>query len=209
MAEGFKRGEAGSQVNSWMPSSNASTPNGFTSSILPYGLQLRQTINAGTTSVTIPAGITFVYAIAVGGGGGGGGGGAGGVAWGWTLATSSCVVGTGGTAGLAGGYSRYGNVIAGGGNFAGSAGGGTGVLGGAGGGGGNNNSGGTGGTSYWGVPGGAGFHNFFIEQTDKIARSNSRCNIDSHPVRINKEYIDNYDSIKWEYSKVNNLTKHL
>jgi len=56
---------------------------------------------------------------------------------------------------------------------------------------------------------GAGFHNFFIEQTDKIARSNSRCNIDSHPVRINKEYIDNYDSIKWEYSKVNNLTKHL
>jgi len=85
MAEGFKRGEVGSQVNSWMPSTNTVTPSGFTSSIAPFGLQLRQTINAGTTSVTIPAGITFVYAIAVGSGGGGGqyvagatGGGAGG-----------------------------------------------------------------------------------------------------------------------------------
>ena len=122
MAEGFKRGEVGSQVNSWMPSTNTVTPSGFTSSIAPFGLQLRQTINAGTTSVTIPAGITFVYAIAVGGGGGGssgsGGGAAsaGGVAWGWTLATSSCVVGTGGVSAAAGGYTRYGNVIAGGGN---------------------------------------------------------------------------------------------
>ena len=99
MAEGFKRGEVGSQVNSWMPSTNTVTPSGFTSSIAPFGLQLQQTINAGTTSVTIPAGITFVYAIAVGGGGGGGGsgfgsgGGGGGISWGWTLATSSCVVG--------------------------------------------------------------------------------------------------------------------
>ena len=107
----------------------------------------------GEIDVTIPAGITFVYAICVGGGGvgfnlGGGsgsrGGGGGGIAYGWTLATSTCIVGPGArTTASSGGYTRYGSVIAGGG-----AGGSAGVLG----------SGGAGpsagGTSYWGVPGG-------------------------------------------------------
>lgn len=120
MKERFIRGEAGSQVSEWNPSAINTTSNSFTSSILPYGLQLRQTKNAGDTSVTIPSGITWVYAICVGGGGGGrssGGGGAGGVAWGWTLATSSCVVGAGGTYNVttSPGYTRYGHIIAGGG----------------------------------------------------------------------------------------------
>jgi hypothetical protein len=77
----------------------------------------------GTTAVTIPNGITFVYAVVVGGGGGGsngtlstnGGGGAGGVAWGWTIANSSSFIGAGGVFAAAGGYTRYGNIIAGGG----------------------------------------------------------------------------------------------
>ena len=69
MTNPIRRGQPSSQINTWFPSTNKSTPNNFTSSILPYGLQLKQTINAGTTSVTIPAGITWVYAICVGGGG--------------------------------------------------------------------------------------------------------------------------------------------
>jgi hypothetical protein len=73
----------------------------------------------GEIAVTIPAGITWVYAICVGGGGGGTAGstagGAGGIAWGWTLASSICVVGAGGTGQVAGGYTRCGNVITGGG----------------------------------------------------------------------------------------------
>ena len=120
MANPIKRGESGSQVNSWAQNDRA-TDYGFASTILPYGLQLRQTINAGTTSVTIPAGITWVYAIAVGGGGGGfsasagaSGGGAGGISWGWTLSNSTCIVGTGGN-NASGGYTRYGSIIAGGG----------------------------------------------------------------------------------------------
>ena len=111
----------------------------------------------GTTAVTIPAGITFVYAICVGGGGGaaGGGGGAGGVAWGWTLANSSSFIGSGGTNfPTAGGYTRYGNVIAGGGGLGGAAGSNSGILGAGGGGGGNENSGGAAGSNYLGIPGG-------------------------------------------------------
>jgi len=111
----------------------------------------------GTTAVTIPAGITFVYAICVGGGGGasGGGGGAGGVAWGWTLANPSSFIGSGGTnAPTAGGYTRYGNVIAGGGGLGGAAGSNNAILGAGGGGGGNENSGGAAGGNYWGIPGG-------------------------------------------------------
>ena len=99
MAHPNRRGQSGNEVRTSMRGVGY-TPFSQTHFILPYGLRLQQTINAGTTSVTIPAGITFVYAIAVGGGGGGSttaGGGAGGVAWGWTLATSSCIVGTGGT----------------------------------------------------------------------------------------------------------------
>jgi len=99
----------------------------------------------GAITVTIPSGITFVYAIAVGGGGPAGatgayGGGAGGVAWGWTLATTSCVVGAP-VGGTTGNYTRYGNVIAGGGGYS------TGFLGGGGG-------SGAGSTNYWGIPGG-------------------------------------------------------
>ena len=114
-----RKGQAGNPVSTGMQSATY-TPFVNTHFNLPYGLYLRQTILTGTTSVTIPAGITFVYAIAVGAGGAGnggggsaGGGGAGGVAWGWTIATGSCIVGAGGTS--TGGYTRYGNIIAGGG----------------------------------------------------------------------------------------------
>jgi hypothetical protein len=104
----------------------------------------------GTTDVTIPSGITFVYTICVGAGGGTlatiSAGGAGGVAWGWTIATPSSVVGAN-SAGAVGGFSRYGNVIAGGGGSGATA---------------VNGPGGAGGfsagnTNYWGIPpGGAG-----------------------------------------------------
>ena len=148
MANPSRRGQVAGPVSGQMRG-DEETPFANTSAILPYGLQLRQTINAGTTSVTIPAGITFVYAIAVGGGGGGGGGnggGAGGIAWGWTLATSSCIVGEGGLQNTAGNYTRYGNIIAG------AGGGGNGTLGVLGGGGGANVAGGT---NYYGIPGGS------------------------------------------------------
>ena len=148
MANPIRRGESGSQVNTWAQNDNY-TPNGFTSSILPYGLQLQQAFassggvfnitsmsgdgsnmtittsspsgvvpsqsitifnssisgyngtyqvgvissptsfganpgpalgtatgsfiaSTGSSGVTIPAGITWVYAICVGGGGAGG-----------------------------------------------------------------------------------------------------------------------------------------
>jgi hypothetical protein len=90
----------------------------------------------GEIPITIPNGITFVYAIAVGGGGGGSsnsGGNAGAVSWGWTLATPSCVISASANVGIAGGYTRYGNIIATGGGIATAA----------------------GPTNYWGIPGGA------------------------------------------------------
>ena len=120
MSNPNRKGQAGNPVSIGMQSATY-TPFVNTHFNLPFGLYLRQTILAGTTSVTIPAGINFVYAIAVGGGGGAGNGaasGAGGIAWGWTVATSSCVVGTGGAVNAAGNYTRYGNVIAGGGGQA-------------------------------------------------------------------------------------------
>jgi hypothetical protein len=89
----------------------------------------------GEIAVTIPAGIAFVYAIAVGGGGSGSsnaGGNAGAVSWGWTLATSSCVIATPAAIANAGTYTRYGNIIATGGGTASAA----------------------GPTNYWGIPGG-------------------------------------------------------
>jgi hypothetical protein len=101
----------------------------------------------GTTDVTIPTGITFVYAICVGAGGGTlstiSAGGAGGVAWGWTLANPSSAIGANTTG--AGGFTRYGNIIAGGGGSGGST---------------PNGPGGAGGysagiTNYWGIPGGS------------------------------------------------------
>ena len=119
MANPNRRGSAGNPVSTGMQG-DTYTPFTNTHFVLPYGLRLQQTKNAGDTSVTIPAGINFVYAIAVGGGGGGGttttnGGGAGGIAWGWTIATSSCVVGAGAASNGTSGYTRYGNIIAGGG----------------------------------------------------------------------------------------------
>ena len=149
MANPIRRGLAGSQVSDWSPVNDEFTPLNQTSMIAPYGLRLQQTITS-SGSVTIPAGIAWVYAIVVGGGGGGGngGGGAGGVSWGWTLSQSTCIVGAGGFSAI-GGYSRYGNIIAGGGGASA----GNGVLGGGGGGG--NTGAGAGGTNYWGIPGGA------------------------------------------------------
>ena len=117
MSNPSRRGQVGSEVSSSMQGADF-TPFVNTHFNLPYGLRLQQTINAGTTSVTIPDGITFVYAIAVGGGGGAtqnNAGGAGGVAWGWTIASPYCVVGAGGVSSTAGGFTRYGNVMAGGG----------------------------------------------------------------------------------------------
>jgi len=107
----------------------------------------------GPVPVTIPDGITWVYAICVGGGGAaadlgtGQGGGGGGVAWGWTLASSTCVIGNGGTGGSfpnVGLYTRYGHIIAGGGGASGA----SAFLGGAG------QAGFNGATNYWGMPGG-------------------------------------------------------
>ena len=112
----------------------------------------------GEIPVTVPTGVTFVYAIIVGGGGAGtgfggagAGAGAGGVAWGWTSISPICVIGAGGTTGY-GNYSRYGNLIAGGGAPQSN----PGQLGGGGGGSAYNQNSGGGATNYWGIPGGAG-----------------------------------------------------
>ena len=141
MANPIKRGQAGAQVSDFGSSTSAGS---FVSSITPYGLKLQQVITS-TGSVTIPAGINFVYAICVGGGGAGVfngyGGGAGGITWGWTIASPSCIVAAGATAGTSfGGYTRYGHLIAGGGG--GNNGG---YLGGA------SGFNGSGSTNYWGV----------------------------------------------------------
>ena len=122
----------------------------------------------GVVPVTIPAGVTWVYVILAGAGGGAGGTGvgsggpgAGGVAWGWTLASSVCVIGgSGSVVNEPGGYSRYGHIAAGGGaatqgnNGSAAAFG----LGGAGCGSSSNAGGGGGGagtTNFYGMPGGA------------------------------------------------------
>ena len=103
----------------------------------------------GEIAVTIPTGITFVYAITVGGGSGGfniGGGGAGGVAWGWTIAPSTCLIGASGGSGSVGSATRYGNIMAGGGfNGLGSAGVGANST---------TDAGISGTQNYWGIPGG-------------------------------------------------------
>lgn len=143
MSNPNRKGQAGNAVSTSMRSSN-STPWSNTSFFLPHGLQLQQTLLT-TGSVTIPTGITFVYAIVVGAGGGGStlnGGGAGGIAWGWTISSTNCIVGVG-AVNATGEYSRYGNVIAGGGGASATAG----FLGGGGGAG-----GGAGSTNYWAIP---------------------------------------------------------
>jgi len=234
MANPIKRGESGSQVSSWNPTSSSTSTSGLISTIVPYGLTLQRTITqtyrtemisnmsatatvltvtcqhsffvgqrvtisgatpsvyniTGTIATVVQIGIGYnnsftinttatngagtytgggtvssgsldipvpwVYAIIAGAGGssGGGGspsylagGGAGGIAWGWTVASPSCIVGlgAGGGSGNNSNYTRYGNIIAGGGTgYAGA-----GFLGSAGGG-----SSTGGGTNYWGMPGG-------------------------------------------------------
>ena len=141
MANPIKRGQSGGQVSDFGSSQSAAS---FVSSITPYGLKLQQVITS-TGSVTIPAGINFVYAICVGGGGAGVfngyGGGAGGITWGWTIASPLCIVAAGATPGTSfGGYTRYGHLIAGGGG--GNNGG---YLGGA------SGFNASGSTNYWGV----------------------------------------------------------
>ena len=54
MANPNRRGQAGAEVSTGMQGANY-TPFANTHFNLPYGLYLRQTILAGTTSVTIPA----------------------------------------------------------------------------------------------------------------------------------------------------------
>jgi hypothetical protein len=99
-------------------------------------LTLQQTITS-TGAVSIPAGVTRVFAVVIGGGGsgaanntendfnGGGGGGAGGVSYGWTIPSSYALIGAGGASATAswqntnngnnGSPSMYGNIIASGG----------------------------------------------------------------------------------------------
>ena len=81
----------------------------FVSTVAPRDLTLQQTITSGTT-VTIPAGINWVWAVCVSGGWGGqagftavtggkAGGGPGVMISGWVPASSTCVIGPGGTGG--------------------------------------------------------------------------------------------------------------
>jgi hypothetical protein len=118
--------------------------NGATGTYVSGGIAQR----TGFQSVTIPTGINWVYTVMVGGGGAGAngrGGAGGGVAWGWTLAQSTCRIaaafGYGGTE-----YTRYGHIIAGWGGGSNI----NPILGGGG-----AQDGGNGATNYWGMPGGA------------------------------------------------------
>ena len=99
-------------------------------------LTLRQTITS-SQAVTIPAGVTRVFAIVIGGGGGGAsgalninggnghGGGGGGVSYGWTVPSKYAFIGAGGNggaggtnagnAGTQGSASVFGSIVAGGG----------------------------------------------------------------------------------------------
>ena len=97
-------------------------------------LTLKQTITS-SGAVTIPAGVTRVFAIVIGGGGGGGygmsaqirgggGGGGGGVSYGWTVPSKYAFIGAGGTGatggaspvvGTQGNVSVYGTIVASGG----------------------------------------------------------------------------------------------
>lgn len=121
MASPIRRGQVGTQVSDLTPNSNSSTPTQQTSFFVPYGLTLRQTITS-SGSVSIPSGITWVYVVMTGAGGGGsagGGGGGGALSWGWTLASNTCIIGTS-SAGIDGGFTRYGHIIAGGGGRGGN-----------------------------------------------------------------------------------------
>lgn len=116
MSAPFKRGEASNQVSNVFPATAKHTPSDLVSTVVPYGLRLQQTIQA-SGSVTIPAGVNWVYVVMAGAGGGeyfSHGGSAGEVSWGWTLAQNTCIIGAGGA--ITGGYTRYGHIIAKGGS---------------------------------------------------------------------------------------------
>ena len=102
----------------------------------------------GTQSVTIPAGIEWVYVIMAGGGGAGAngrGGGGGGVAWGWTVSLATCrIAASNGYGGIE--YTRYGHIMAGWGGGSNL----PPILGGGG-----AQDGGGGATNMYGMPGGA------------------------------------------------------
>lgn len=53
---------------------------------------------------------------------------------------------------------------------------------------------------------GEGFHNFFKEQVQKVRESTARVEIVSSPLRQSKDFLDNYDLIKWK-SYINKLNK--
>ena len=136
MASPIKRGMSPSQVSDWSPINTDETPIAQSHFRAPFGLQLRQTIQS-SGSVTIPAGINWVYVIMAGAGAGtffNYGGNAGEVSWGWTLAQNTCIIGAG-VSGAPGGYTRYGHIIAKGGTTSSA----------------------TTFTNYYGIPGGAGF----------------------------------------------------
>lgn len=136
MAAPFKRGQSSNQVTNQFPSTAKHTPSDLVSTVVPHGLRLQQTI-LSSGSVTIPDGVTWVYVVMTGAGGGGFFGyasRAGEVSWGWTLAQNTCIIGAG-AAGSAGGYSRYGHIIAKGGNATAA----------------------SGDANYYGIPGGTGF----------------------------------------------------
>jgi hypothetical protein len=114
MGNPTKRGESSGQVSTWANPNDSFTPLSQTSFLNPYGLTLRQTITS-SGSVTIPAGITWVYVVMTSGGGGsffGYAGNGGEVTWGWTIPQTSCVIGAGGLDGQNGGFTRYGHLIA-------------------------------------------------------------------------------------------------
>lgn len=143
-----RRGKAGGQVSDWADVNDGFTPIYNSHFNIPHGLYLRKAdgtvartpaegqITSSSTVITIPPGIEWVYVIMAGAGGAeyfSYGGMPGEVAWGWTLAQNTCIIGAGGA--VAGGFTRYGHIMARGGV----------------------SSSPTGATNFYGMPGGQGF----------------------------------------------------
>jgi hypothetical protein len=123
--------------------------NGATGAFVSGGIAQK----TGLQNVTIPSGITWVYAICAGPGGSSGasGNGGGGLSWGWTLAVSTCMVGqaiSSETIPDSTKYTRYGHIIAGSGGST--------DIGSSGEGGHSTTTGVDGSTNYYGTPGGSG-----------------------------------------------------
>lgn len=114
MTNPIKRGSVSGQVSDFANPNAGFTPHNQTSLLNPFGLTLRQTITS-SGSVTIPAGINWVYAVMTSGGGSsyfGQAGSGGHLTMGWTLAQNTCIIGAGGVSANNGGYTRYGHLIA-------------------------------------------------------------------------------------------------